>query len=401
MKKVMVYCQYLAGMGHLVRSTEIIRSLVKSFEICFVNGGQFVSQFELPAGVETVYLPGLREEDGLLKPLDESQSLADIKAERTQKLLATFERFQPDCLITECFPFSKAKVEFELIPLLDRVQTAPRPIPTLCSLRDLIMTQVMTDKTRAKKEARVIRLINQYYDAVLFHADGNFQSLKDSFSQIEALDCEIIDTGYVAQSPPKVLPLTAEDIAGLNDPAPTLVVSAGGGRHGYPLLSAVIEASPRLANTLPHQIYVFAGPFMPADDLARLEQAAADKPNVTLRPYSTRLIDFLQRAALSISLGGYNTTMNLLRTGVRSLVLPSPAKNQADEQRMRAEKLAELGVLTLLNADDLAPERLVQLIHIGLNQAPTAHRFNLQGADNTARYLQKLLAAPVSLVSHS
>ncbi len=26
MKKIMFYCQYLSGMGHLVRSTEIVRS---------------------------------------------------------------------------------------------------------------------------------------------------------------------------------------------------------------------------------------------------------------------------------------------------------------------------------------------------------------------------------------
>ena len=395
MKKIMVYCQYLAGMGHLVRSAEIIRSLVKDFRVCFVNGGQLVSQFELPPEVETVYLPALREEAGILKPLDETQSLEAIKAERTQKLLAVFEQFQPDCLMTECFPFSKAKVEFELIPLLDRVQASPRQIPIICSLRDLIMTQVMTDKVRAKKEARVIRLINQYYHGVLFHADGNFQRLQDSFSQVEALTCEIIDTGYVAQSPPKVLPLTAEDIAGLNHPSPIIVVSAGGGRHGYPLLNAVIAASPRLADTLPHQIYAFAGPFMPAEDFAELQRVAADKSNVILRRYTSRLIDFLHKAELSISLGGYNTTMNLLRTGVRSLILPSPAKNQADEQRMRAEKLAQLGVLDLIESSDLAPEPLIQAITTRLNYPPTDYRFNLQGAENTAHYLQMLLAKPV------
>ena len=55
-------------MGHLVRSAEIIRSLVKDFRVCFVNGGQLVSQFELPPEVETVYLPALREEAGILSP---------------------------------------------------------------------------------------------------------------------------------------------------------------------------------------------------------------------------------------------------------------------------------------------------------------------------------------------
>ena len=80
-------------------------------------------------------------------------------------------------------------------------------------------------------------------------------------------------------------------------------MSAGGGRHGYPLLNAVIEASPRLADTLPHQIYAFAGPFMPAEDFAELQRVAADKSNVILRRYTSRLIDFLHKAELSISFG--------------------------------------------------------------------------------------------------
>ena len=87
--------------------------------------------------------------------------------------------------------------------------------------------------------------------------------------------------------------------------------------------------------------------------------------------------------------------MNLLRTGVRSLILPSPAKNQADEQRMRAEKLAQLGVLDLIESSDLAPESLIQAITTRLNHPPTDYRFNLQGAENTAHYLQMLLAKPV------
>ncbi|EDX86731.1 hypothetical protein S7335_4437 [Synechococcus sp. PCC 7335] len=403
MKKIMIYCQHLAGIGHLVRCREIIRSLVPTFEVCFVNGGQLVSAFELPAEVKMVCLPGLWEKEAKLVPLDETRSLEEVKTQRKQQLLDVFDWFRPDCLITECFPFSKLRMKYELKPLLEQAKASPWPVKIVCSLRDLIMTQPLPADTKARRAAKVCRLINQFYDAVLFHADANFQPLEDCFSRVRDLNCEIIYTGYVAQSSPTIKTPTLDDIAGLSDSSPTIVVSAGGGRHGYPLLRAAVDASSLLANRLSHQIYAFAGPFMPEADFLDLQRAAADRPNVTLRRYTSRLIDYMDKADLSVSLGGYNTTMNLLRTGVRSLLLPSLNPSQTDEQRIRAEKLARLGLLTLLTPSDLQAERFADAVVTAIQQtsaqmpAQTSAQtsviptIDLQGAAHTASYLQKLL----------
>ncbi|MEO0458170.1 MAG: glycosyltransferase [Cyanobacteria bacterium P01_A01_bin.114] len=398
MKKIMVYCQHLAGMGHLVRSTEIIRSLVRDFKVCFVNGGQPVPQFDLPSDAETLYLPGLWQDGRELKSVDESKSLEEVKSQRKQRLLEVFDQFQPDCLITECFPFSKLKMKFELIPLLERVRASSHPTQVVCSLRDLVMTQPMGHDAWLRRVDHVCQTVNQFYDAVFFHGDATLLRLEDCFPQINNLRCDLVYTGYVAQSPPEQSLLTADDIAGLSDKTPSIVASVGGGRHGYEPLRAIIEASPLLAKTLPHQIYAFAGPFMPEEDFARLHQAAANQTNVTLRRFTSRLIDYLEKADLSVSLGGYNTTMNLLRTGVRSLVLPSLSKDQNNEQYIRAHKLAEMGVLDLLEPEDLAPERLVQAMTACLGRAPVSYGFNLQGADNTSKQIQRMLAEPSFVV---
>ncbi|MEA5466829.1 glycosyltransferase family protein [Leptothoe sp. PORK10 BA2] len=385
-------------MGHLVRCKEIISSLVKEFEVCFVSGGQAVPGFQLPPEAEVVYLPAIWQQGADLLPVDPTLSLAVVKAQRTELLLAVFDRFQPDCLITECFPFSKMSMKYELNPLLKRAKESARPVKILCSLRDLIMTQPLFAGAKERREAKVCRLINRFYDAVLFHSDAGFQRLEDCFSRVSDLNCEIFYTGYVAQSAPAEQSPTPDDIAGLSNPLPSIVASAGGGRHGYPLLSAIIAASPRLGNVLPHHIYVFAGPFMPDADFAQLQQAAAGRPNVTLRRYTSLLLNYLKKADLSVSLGGYNTTMNLLRTGVPSLIFPSPNLSQTDEQRLRAEKLANLGVVDLLTPEELAPETLTQIIQATLErQSFTAHQINLQGADNTANYIQKLLSVEALL----
>jgi predicted glycosyltransferase len=392
--KIMFYCQYLAGMGHLVRSTEIIRSLVKDFQVCLVSGGQAIDGFQLPSEVEVIHLPAILEVDGELRPVDSSQTIEVVKQQRTQALLNAFEQFQPDGLITECFPFSKHKVKFELIPLLDHAKASTHPVKVVCSLRDLIMTQSRAPKVWAKRYDTVCDLINHYYDLILVHDDPQLQRLEEFFPKINCLNCEVYYTGYVAQSSPQV-PLTAEDEAIFSQNHPMIVASVGGGRFGYELLNAVVSASHFLEQKIPHHIYVFTGPFMPEEQVVQLQQAIAQQKNITIRRYTTHLIDYLNRADLSISLGGYNTTMNILKTGVRSLVYPAASEEQVGEQTSRATLLAALGVLDLLQPEDLVGDRLAEKILTSLDRKPVAHAFDLQGAEKSVLRLKQLLYQPV------
>ncbi|MCU0524363.1 MAG: glycosyl transferase [Elainella sp. Prado103] len=395
MKKIMFYCQYLAGMGHLVRSTEIIRSLVPDFQVCFVNGGQPIAEFELPAQIEVVHLPAILEEAGELKAVDASADIEVVKQHRIQQLLAVFDRFQPDCLITECFPFSKHRVKFELQPLLDRAKSASHPVRIVCSLRDLVMTQALSPEAWDRKYEKVCNLVNRYYDLILFHGDPQLQTLADFFPLADRLTAEVYYTGYVSQSPPET-PLGFMDAAHLSQSTPRIVASVGGGRFGYDLLNALKQASPILARSIPHQVYAFAGPWMPEAQFQALQQGEGSEPvpamtNFTIRRFTPHLIQYMQTADLSISLGGYNTTMNILKTGVRALVFPFISENQAGEQSIRAEKLEQLGVLQVVHPADLTGDRLADKILTYLQQQPSPHSFNLEGAANSADRLKALL----------
>jgi predicted glycosyltransferase len=400
MKKIMFYCQHLAGMGHLVRSTEIIRSLLQEFQVYFINGGQEVPGFELPPEVEVITLPALRMEGPELKAVDAAVSLEQVQESRKNLLLQMFEQSQPDCFITESFPFSKHTLRFELIPLLKHIQASGRQTRVVCCLRDIIMTQVMTNSARAKKQERTCEWVSRYYDLVLFHSDPQLQRLEECFSRVEDLDCEIYYTGFVAQSPPTHIAPDAADLAALNQSEPMILGSVGGGRHGYELLNAIAEASPILEKALPHKIYLFTGPFMAEAEVLKLQAAADRQKNLTIRRFTPHLIDYMNKADLSISMAGYNTTMNILRTGVRSLVFPSPSEDQSGEQSLRSQKLENLRVLQMLQSDDLTGDRLAQKIITYLKQKPVAHQFthqfahqfDLQGAEKSASRLKELLS---------
>ncbi|NJN38710.1 MAG: hypothetical protein HC790_08300 [Acaryochloridaceae cyanobacterium CSU_3_4] len=129
----------------------------------------------------------------------------------------------------------------------------------------------------------------------------------------------------------------------------------------------------------------------------RLKTLASSASNLTLHRFTPNLIAYLKKADLSISLGGYNTTMNILKTGIPALIYPA---NKDREQAIRAEKLEDLGLLKILSPEDLKPERLVLAIADCLAQPhPHQHpQLQLNGAQATSILLQNILQPTLTAV---
>ncbi|MDY7016547.1 MAG: glycosyl transferase, partial [Cyanobacteriota bacterium] len=138
MKKVLFYCQHILGMGHLVRSMEIVRSLIPDFQVCFLNGGQVIEEFPAPPSVEVVNIPAIKTDPEFkeLSPVEPSLSLDEVQVLRREQLLKTFNDFKPDILIVELFPFGRRRFSFELIPLMEAAKAAGTKV--VCSLRDIV-----------------------------------------------------------------------------------------------------------------------------------------------------------------------------------------------------------------------------------------------------------------------
>jgi predicted glycosyltransferase len=389
MKKILFYCQHILGMGHLVRSMEIVRGLVKDFQVCFINGGEIVEGFTAPDGVAVVNLPALKTDTEFqtLHVVDGEYSLEEVQAMRTQKLLSVLDQVQPDIVVIELFPFGRKKFAFELIPMLAQIKASNKPIKVACSLRDIVVGK----KDQAKHEDKVCRIMNKYFDLLLIHSDRHFIPLSETFSRESDLTCDVRYTGYVSQPIDQAHRSTVSELdwVALNCHQPKILVSVGGGRFGHELLESMVKTAPILAQSLPHHIYLFTGPFAPESVVDSLQQNAAVCPNLTVRRYTTCLLDYMQKADLSISMGGYNTTMNVLTTGVRSLMLPFTG-NGDKEQEIRANKLAEQGILELLSPEDLIPEIMVQKIISALKTVPTLAKLDLQGVQKTSAFLREL-----------
>ena len=391
--KVLFYCQHVLGIGHLVRSAEIARALSRDDEVTFVSGGAPVDGFPFPRGVKLVQLPALQtgEEFGALEDCGSGHTVEEVQGLRVQRLLSLFDELRPDALVIELFPFGRKRFAFELIPLLERARSRSEETLVACSLRDILVEKSDT----AKHEERVSRIVNSYFDLILIHGDPAFQELDETFHRVGDLHCEIQYTGLVQQEEPAptVVPM-------LFDTVPTIVASIGSGRyrHGQILLESVIRAAAQLEDKIAHRFRVFAGPFIPPEVYAALEQMARQARNVEIEKYSPHFIEYLKRADLSISMGGYNTIMNILATGVRSLVYPYTANDDL-EQQIRARKLASLGVVELLHPEMLAAEVLAPKIAGMLAQKPARFTFDMNGATNTARILRSAVAEKAGILN--
>jgi predicted glycosyltransferase len=150
-----------------------------------------------------------------------------------------------------------------------------------------------------------------------------------------------------------------------------------------------MEARPMTA-LAGHRWRFLTGPNLSSADFSNLATRADDRTIVErFRPnFAARL----RVAALSISQAGYNTTMDILASGVRAVVVPYEAKGET-EQRLRAEILAGKGLLTLVPAAELSHARLAQAISAAMQMPQPSVTVDLSGA-TTAAHLVRDLALP-------
>jgi predicted glycosyltransferase len=380
---IVFYCQYVWGMGHLFRSIELARALA-DHRVILVAGGEEVA-VDLPAHVERVRLSELHMDEHFTTLLTEApeRSVAAIQRERADALEALFDRVRPQIFVVELFPFGRSAFGFELEPLLEAIRRGRYgPVRTVCSLRDVLVEK----RDPAAYEARVLDALHRWFDLLLIHSDERLLPLGETFGRFEEIRIPKVHTGFVAARPDLENGRRLRRNLGLSSGEKLVIASCGGGRSGYRLMRAVLEACQGLAHR-PLHLEAFCGPFMDAEDFRELEALRA--PGRGVHRFTPQLIDYLSAADLSISLAGYNTCMNLLATGVPALVLPYSRQR---EQPWRAQKLMGCLPMIVLSEDDLESERIAAFIETGLalQRLAGSVTVNLDGAATTARLLAGL-----------
>ena len=347
---VLFYCQHVLGMGHLVRSLALARALARRFRVIFLNGGAVPRGLPRPPGIEFVDLPPLGFDDtGRLVSRDSRRSVERAQRERRETILRTFHRVQPHAVVVELFPFGRKKFAEELLPLFEEARAvgAQRPL-LVSSLRDILSTGRLD---QARHDERACMLANRYLDAILVHADPRFARLEESFRPEQELRVPVHYTGFVITETPR---------RGSARRARHLIVSAGGGLVGGPLLRAAIQAHALLWERERLRTTVVAGPFLPATEWRALGRAAR-------------------------KLAGLE-----FRRSVPALVVPFSEAGK-DEQWVRARRLERFGAVRVLEPERLDGPTLAAEVRALLGFRPSPVALDLGGARRTVAILDEML----------
>lgn len=386
---LLFWCQHSLGLGHLVRSLALAESMRHDMQVVLLNGGRMPPGLQVPDGVTVVNLVPLGHDDGYdLVSHDPAFDVESAKRHRIVTILAVLAEHRPDVVLLELYPFGRKKFAFELDPMLAAIEALGDARPkVVCSVRDILVGQ---RRDQARHDERASLAANAHLDAILVHADPRFARLDESFRPDTPLRVPVHHTGFVTQRPTRVPPGEQR--------VSRVIVSTGGGMVGEPIVRASVAAHRRIRVETGLTTTVVAGPFLPDHVWSWLCDETTRSPWLTAVRQVDDLAGEIRRSAVSISQCGYNTTMDLLRAGTPSVVIPY-SDGKEDEQRRRAARLAALGVLHTIDSADLTPDRLADSVRDAAGRQPATVKLDLDGADASCRIIMGLIDRTMAATS--
>lgn len=364
--KVMIVVTHLLGTGHLARALTLGRAFrAHGDQVTVVSGGRGVPHFDAQ-GMGLVQLPSVHTQGTDFTNLFTGDgTLADkcYMATRRDLLLETLADFRPDILITELFPFGRRILRTEFINLLKAARAMDVPPLILSSVRD-----ILAPPSKPAKAEFAEQMVADHYDGVFVHSDPDLITLAHSWPVSGDLAPLLHYTGFVAPAPP------VSKVAQHGG----ILVSAGGGDVGDSIFEAALDA----AYLMPQFDWLF---LMGGSDARREGILRRAPPHVEVEAPRPDFRQLLQGALASVSMCGYNTALDVLQTGVPSVMIPFDDGGEV-EQGLRADALSRQDGITVLRQAALSGSALALALD-KVHHAPRRQPRNI-GMNGAARSVQ-------------
>ncbi len=369
---VFLYVVHLLGSGHLRRTAAIGNQLASDgHSVCLVSGGMPLANLRLHQSIRFIQLPPVRARDGNFSDLvDEADEPIDDQwwQARCQQLMTCWSDNRASVVIVESYPFARRQMRRELIPFLEN---ASRHAIVASSIRDILQP-----KSKPGRIAETVELVNRLFSAVLVHGDPQLVALEETFSSVAELRVPVVYTGFVDDA--------MTQSGNVTEPV-DIVVAAGGGAVGLALYRVTLDTA---ARTPQKRWMVLVGHTIGDDAFQQLVDAATD--NLLVMRNRPDYRQLLARATCSVSQAGYNTAVDLLRTGCKAVLVPYSADGEV-EQTIRARKLAECGIAFVLPEDALNADHLLAAIDAAAGLPEHSIAIDLSGAERVSQWVSDQL----------
>ncbi len=384
--RIAFYSHDTMGLGHMRRNVLLARALAESrlsAITLMIAGAPEAAAVCTAAGVACIALPPLvKSADGSYTSRTLEIELQDLIALRGRTIRAALEAFEPDAFIVDKVPRgAKGELNDALTYLRHRGHAR-----CVLGLRDVLdAAPAVRHEWHVAQNSRAIR---EFYDEVWVYGDPAVYDAVREYGFPQPVADRTHHVGYLDQ---RTRLASTPDL--WNELAPRLELPAGrlavcvvgGGQDGGALAQAFAEAArPPDTNGL-----IVTGPFMPDALSARLRRLAAGQPRLRVLGYVHEPLWLLARADRIVAMGGYNSVCEALSLHKPALIVPRVTPRR--EQAIRAERLHALGLVDVLSADALTPDRIGEWLARDLPRRVDRQHVDLNGLARVTDRLERLL----------
>jgi predicted glycosyltransferase len=294
----------------------------------------------------------------------------DVRALRSQLLLATVRSFEPELLVVDHKPIGW---DGELHEALQWCRNSG-VCCTALGLRDVDEALVEPGPEWSGSQ---LAAISTLYDMVLVYGPASGDD--DRVDRLRSTGVPVHHTDLVVAPPAEHGPPDMQD--------GYLLATTGGGVDGFELLSALVEAIRHRRVGVP--AVLVTGPMMGSDQIARLRDSTIGL-DARVHEFRPDMEELLGGARGVIAMAGYSTVAEILSSGKPALLVPRTFPRE--EQLNRARRWARAGRLEMLDPRDLDPLTLSEAIG-RLLQRPCPPAQALTGASDAAMILLRAVSA--------
>jgi predicted glycosyltransferase len=390
-RRVLFYSHDGTGLGHLRITLGIASAYAKLRQqdsLLLLTGSLHTSAFALPDNLDYVKLPAMPKRDlyASLPPTEGYTGSHNSTIRfRTALALATMQAFDPHLVVIDHAP---AGLFRELAPSIDWLSRRDPAASLALLMRDITFGP---EQTRSIwKNEGVYPLLDEAYDRILVYGDRRVFDPIATYGMSERAASRTRFCGYLAPLRPRRSPAQVRAEVGAGN-LPLVAVSVGGGGDGGLFLRTYL-AGLRHCSRRPVQSYVVTGPLIPQQDRDEIMDMIDGLPNVVVVDFDPDFAAMVQVADAVVCMGGYNSIAEAVYFGKRPIVMPRVPGSE--EQVLRAEGFARLGLATVVGPDPLDASALWDAIDRELTRTgPSGPTLPFDGLDHIARELASLAAS--------
>jgi predicted glycosyltransferase len=355
-ERIALYSHDALGLGHLRRNLAIAGALAgmgRHHATLLVTGAREAGVFPMPPGTDCLALPALTKSGGDYRPRSIGMELDHLVELRTNAITSALTAFDPDVLIVDKRALG---IRGELRPSLD-VLHAEGHTRLVLGLRDVLDAPSEVRKEWSASGDADAAL--EYYDAVWIYGDPGVYDVATECDLDPELRERVSYSGYLARRSARNgdRDVSMDAIRALQlERDPFTLCLLGGGQDGHLVAEAFAHA------IFPTGVrgVILTGPFMPHAERHHLHRISEIRNDLHVLEFVPDPSALIRRASSVVAMGGYNTVCELLAAGTRALVVPRTTPRR--EQLIRAQRMAELGLLDMVGPDELGPGVLSEWI---------------------------------------